>query len=173
MEDEIPGEEPFAGLALEQRGQLGVGLHPFEPLVEPALGPADALVAGVRRGLGTGRAAIPVGGHAVNGRQRPHPRPGPRFGLDQALVAEQAERVADRRLRHAVRLAQLGERGQPATGPVLTGGDAAPPVSGDPQILGLCHRRTTVLDDRANPYTYQGCPRRPAGSVGRETRHCP
>ncbi|MFF2187184.1 hypothetical protein [Streptomyces sp. NPDC058155] len=50
----MPGEEPFAGLALEQRGQLGVGRAPFEPLVEPVLGPADVLVVGVRRGSGVG-----------------------------------------------------------------------------------------------------------------------
>ncbi|WP_405802242.1 hypothetical protein [Streptomyces sp. NBC_01506] len=38
VEDEVPGEQPSARLALEQRGQLGVGPDPFEPLVEPVLG---------------------------------------------------------------------------------------------------------------------------------------
>src|SRR5690606_2773685 len=72
VEDEVAGQQALADPALEETGQFGVGLDLLKALVESVLAPADALVAGERRGRRAARlGAVAVGGHAVDRRPRP------------------------------------------------------------------------------------------------------
>src|ERR1044072_1655403 len=105
------------------------------------LGPAGALIAGVRRGLGARRGPVAVGGHPVHWWPGPDECAGPGPGLDGGLGGEEAERVAGGGLRDtAVCRHELAKGGNLAAWFPLAFGDAAPQVGGDAQVLRLCHR---------------------------------
>ena len=98
VEDEVPGKETLAHLALEVAGHLGVRLDPLEPLVEPVLGPGDPLILRVRSGPYPWRLPVPVGRHPVDRRTLPDDRARTGPGLQEALTDEQPDGVPDRDL---------------------------------------------------------------------------